>query len=319
MEQYLRKSVRVRAPAKLNLVLDVLRRRRDGYHDVRSLMTPISLYDEIVISGAVKGVEVCMRPARGLPRCRAAKIPAEANLATRAADFFFNRLGRSCGCRVEIIKRIPIAAGLGGGSADGAGVLLGLNALFDYPFSTAVLSRLGASIGCDIPPLVWGGPVWISGKGDRVTPIPRVRSRFVKPVWLVLLNPGFPVATSDIYRRWIPGLTLGAQNYKKIESVLIAGDVRSLADCLWNNLQTVAFAKYPALELLRDALREAGAVSVLLAGSGGSIFGLAASRADALRVRRRAVECLDVSVWSRVVRTMPDGVMVAHGPLEARV
>ncbi len=311
--------VTVQTPAKINLILDVQGKRPDGYHELRSLVTPISLCDTVRIEPTGNGIDVRMQPA-GLPsRAEVAGIEPQENLAMRAAEGFFGCHGLAAGCRILIRKRIPVGAGLGGGSADAAGVLLGLNALFKTPLSHERLALIAAGLGSDVPPLLWGGPVWMSGRGERVTPVSAKHDARWQPLWLVLLNPGFSIPTTDIYRRWIPSLTLAAQNYKKAESDLIAGNVHGLCGCLRNSLQKVAFAKYPALELLAGALREAGARGVLLAGSGGTVFGIAATRAEAVRVRRDAVARLDPVVWSRIAKTMPDGVMVAHGPLEARV
>ncbi len=309
------------APAKINLVLDVLGRRPDGYHDIRSLVTPVSLCDTLRMTLASDGIISTRIHAVALPGGAAAVagIASRDNLATRAATLFFARSGLRPGCRIEIAKRIPVGAGLGGGSADGAGVLLGLNALFDAPYDRVELARMGAEIGCDVPALVLGGAVRMTGRGETVAPLFLGGGVRRAPFWLVLLNPGFAVPTGDIYRRWIPGLTLTDEVYKSLEFVFTSGDVQGLADGLWNSLQSAAFTKYPALELLADALRVAGARGVLLAGSGGTVFGLAGSCVDARRIRRRAVDALGTKVWSRVVKTMPDGVTVAHGPLEARV
>ncbi len=312
-------SVTVRTPAKINLILDVLGKRGDGYHDIKSLVMPVSLYDTLTIERTDEGIDVRMHPV-GMPaRSDVDAVDPQRNLAVRAATLFFRHKRLAAGCRIAIRKRIPVGGGLGGGSADAAGVLLGLNALFGDSLTRERLASLGSELGSDVPPLIWGGPVWMAGRGETVVPLPAVAGGRHKPLWMVLLNPGFAVSTADIYRRWIPGLTFMPQDYKKVESVLMAGDVQGLSGHLRNSLQKVAFDKYPAIELLACALREAGARAVLLAGSGGTVFGVSATRAEAVRVRRTAVDGVDNVVWSRIVKTMPDGVMVAHGPLEARV
>ncbi len=311
--------VTVQTPAKINLILDVQGKRPDGYHELRSLVTPISLCDTVLIERTGNGIDVRMQPV-GLPsRAEVAGMDPRRNLARLAAEGFFRCRGLATGCRILIRKRIPVGAGLGGGSADAAGVLLGLNALFEPSLSLERLALIAADLGSDVPPLLRGGPVWMSGRGEMVAPVAENAGGRHRPLWLVLLNPCFSISTADIYRRWIPSLTFPAQNYKKAESDLIAGDVQGLAGCLRNSLQKVAFAKYPALELLAGALWDAGARGVLLAGSGGTVFGMSATRDEAVRVRRAAAERLDRVVWSRIAKTMPDGVMVAHGPLEARV
>ncbi len=319
MNSEIARSVTVHAPAKVNLMLDVLGKRDDGYHDIHSLVTPVSLYDTLTLEPTDGVVTVSMQPA-GLPSgTDLAAVDPEHNLAVRAARLFLRRNGLAAGCRIAIRKRIPVGGGLGGGSADAAGVLLGLNRLFGMSLGRDRLAAWGSELGSDVSALLWNGPVWMSGRGETVTPLPPPVAGRYKPFWMVLLNPGFAVLTADIYRRWNRDLTFTPQDYTKVASVLREADVNGLTGHLRNSLQTVAFKKYPALELLACALREAGARGVLLAGSGATVFGVSATRAEAVRVRRAAVEGMDQVIWSRVVKTMPDGVMVAHGPLEARV
>ena len=307
----------VLASAKINLFLEILGERDDGYHDLRSIMVPVSLHDELTLENTDGVIESCL--LEGSSVCCAALVQQDPrqNLATRAALGLKAATGHAGGARIAIRKHIPVGGGLGGGSADAAAVLLGLNDLWGTDLDCAALSALGAQIGCDVPALVHGGLVLVQGLGERVSPLVDTGRAENEGIWLVLVNPGFSVSTQDVYRRCRVPLTSVNGFYTSMVCSLRDGDVEGVARSLFNGLEATVFGKYPEIELIAGALRSAGSPGALLSGSGASVFGLARSEAHADSIRDAVQADLGPSLWSKVVRLLPDGVMVAHGPLEA--
>jgi 4-diphosphocytidyl-2-C-methyl-D-erythritol kinase len=311
-------KIELRAPAKVNLFLEVLGRRDNGYHDIRSVIAPISLFDKVELEAIDGEVEVVMTPGPDLRD--ALEFPESgSNIAAKAANLIKKECGFAGGVRIRIEKNIPLGGGLGGGSSDAAAVLLGLNRLWKLGLSIDRICELGAKLGCDVPAFILGGPVSAEGLGEKVVRIPLSWNGSAGGWWLVLINPGFPVSTADIYSR-IPGaLTFQPERYKNMKFALGRLDLGKAAGNLFNALEAVACCKYPVLGILADRLRAAGALGVQVSGSGASLFGLAKSESDANRIEGDFRKGLEAPVWSRVVRILPDGVMAAHGPLEAIV
>jgi 4-diphosphocytidyl-2-C-methyl-D-erythritol kinase len=306
------------APAKVNLFLDILGKREDGYHDLRSLVVPVSLADELVLEEMKKGVEVSCT-GEGLPAGSQDVLPEPShNLAARAATLLRDCTGFSGGVRIRIRKHIPVGGGLGGGSADAAATLVGLNRLWKTGLTTERLMELGARLGSDIPAMVCGRAVCMEGRGERVRP---VICQWPDGVawWLVIANPGFHVATRDVYARFRTGLTSSGETFRNAAFALERGDVGLASLSLHNSLEATVFAKYPLLKILAGRLKAAGALGVLLSGSGASVFAVAAGHDQALAIEEQVRREAGPWLWTRVAQVLPDGVMVAHGPLEARV
>lgn len=309
--------IQVAAPAKVNLFLEVIGKRPDGFHDLRSLVAPISLCDELTLSVAPSLEVVCEEG--GLPAGNAVMLPeSRDNLAMRAALLLQEQAGGDKGARIVIRKAIPVGGGLGGGSADAAAVLAGLNRLWGAGLPLETLMELGSRLGSDIPAMVAGRAVIMEGRGERVTPL---SCRWPAGVnwWLVLVNPGFSVPTRDVYARYRTGLTSLGEIYNKAVFALEKGDIVLASACLRNSLEETVFTKYPLLGWLAERLRAAGALGVLLSGSGASVFAMAGSQTHALEIEESVRRETGAWLWTRVAQVLPDGVMVAHGPLEARV
>ncbi len=311
-------SLSLAAPAKVNLYLDVLGKRPDGYHDLRSLVVPVSLADEVVLQEAEEGVEVRCT-GEGLPAGNQDVLPEPAqNLAARAAILLREAAGYAGGARIRICKHIPVGGGLGGGSADAAATLVGLNRLWKTGLSTGQLMELGARLGSDIPSMVCGRAVRMEGRGERVSPV-NCRWPTGGTWWLVVVNPGFSVSTRDVYARFRTGLTSSEETFRNAVFALEKGDVGLASRSLHNSLETTVFAKYPLLKIVAGKLKAAGALGVLLSGSGASVFAVAAGYDQALVIEEQVRRDAGSWLWTRVAQVLPDGVMVAHGPLEARV
>ena len=180
-------ELRIRAHAKINLFLDVLYKRPDGYHEIETVFQSIGLSDEIILKKLPKDIKI---------KCEHPQVPLdESNLAYRTAKLLFESSELSAGVEITIKKRIPISAGLGGGSADAAGVLVGLNQLFELGYEREQLMQLGAKLGADVPFCILGGTALGQGIGEILTPLPPIGR-----TWLVLVNPGFMVSTAWVYQ-----------------------------------------------------------------------------------------------------------------------
>ncbi|MFZ4395685.1 MAG: 4-(cytidine 5'-diphospho)-2-C-methyl-D-erythritol kinase [Kiritimatiellia bacterium] len=306
------KALVLDAPAKVNLSLEVLGKRPDGYHDLRSVVVPVALADRVEL--ALTGVDIELI-VDAEPEIDLARLGAqEQNLAYRAARLLQARHGAPAGIRIAIRKRIPIGGGLGGGSADAAAVLSGINRLCQLGLSSAALQTLGAELGSDIPAMLYGGAVCMEGRGERVSAILDGVPRPVPGFWLVLANPGICIPTCEAYRKCIctGGLTERPNCYNFMVSSVRSGDVYGAAASLFNGLEPGVFAVYPETASLAVRLRDAGGLGVIMSGSGASVFALVRDEDHGEEVRRR----LGAGVWSKLTKTLPDGVMVAHGPLE---
>ncbi len=298
--------------AKINLSLEVLRKRTDGFHDLRSVVVPVSLSDEVDL--ALDGTEPALAVEAGEGIDLSVIGPPAENLAMRAVRLLQARCGAPAGVRIRIRKRIPIGGGLGGGSADGAAVLWGLNRLCRLGLSARALQELGVELGSDLPAMLHGGAVCMEGRGERVRSILEGAPRPVPGFWLVLANPGIAVPTRHAYQlcSCIEGLTASPNSFNNVASSVRSGNVLGAAAALFNGLEPGVFGAYPATARLAERLRDAGGLGVLMSGSGASVFALVRDEPHGEEVRRK----LGAGVWSRLMKTLPDGVMVAHGPLE---
>jgi 4-diphosphocytidyl-2-C-methyl-D-erythritol kinase len=264
--------MKIFSPAKINLFLHVTGKRPDGYHDLVTLMCCIGLYDTVALKiGVPKTLISCSDPL----------VPQdETNLAFRAADCFYNYLSRHAEKKCEhveihIEKRIPVSAGLGGGSSNAAAVLLGLNQYYGHPFTQAELLAMGQSIGADVPFFIFHNPAIASGIGERLESYSGLQSYHI-----LLVHPGFQVSTAVVYNN----LDLGLTNCKKkLKKILLKNQAFNAADHLCNDLETVTVKKYPEIALVKESLIHQGASGALMSGSGPAVFGLFS---DAIQARK---------------------------------
>ena len=257
------------APAKINLYLAIKGKRPDGFHDLETRMVKITLADRLHLARLDSGITV---------DCPESDLPTgEGNLVHRAAKSFFTALGTGGGVAIVLEKKVPIAAGLGGGSSDAAAVLRGLNTLYGLPFSVGQLVELARPLGADVPFFVDDCVVaWATGIGDKI------QAEAVSPAdWIVLVNPGFPVSTKWVYENFT--LTTDGNPY-----ILGREFVHGKDACvgpgnlpLYNELEAVTIRKYPELGRIKDALLADGAHGALMSGSGPTVFGLFEDEAQA--------------------------------------
>lgn len=260
------------AAAKVNLALEILNRRPDGYHEIATVMHAIDLSDRLVLEDA-DTIEV---------RTSAAGVPTdERNLAYRAAAALRQAAGISRGARITLDKRIPVAAGLGGGSTDAAATLLGLNRLWGLRWPAARLSDLAVGLGMDVPFFLRGGAALATGRGERLAPLGSMS------LGLVLINPKFAVSTAEMYGRVTPAAyTDGAHARDAARALRTHGPAR-VAASLYNGLEPAARAAYPQIGQMQAALVAAGALGAAMSGSGPTVFGVARSWEQARQIRAR--------------------------------
>ncbi len=240
-------------PAKVNLYLRVVGRRPDGYHDLVTVMQPLTLADELTVSLGGEGISL---------RCDQPELPlGEENLVWRAARRFQEETGLPQGVRLSLAKRIPVAAGLGGGSSDAAGTLLALNELAGKPLADSHLHRLASLLGADVPFFLAREPAVGRGTGTQLSALPLL------PYWYLLVNPGVPLSTRWVYENLdleaLPG-----------PPAVEAWDPEHPETWVQNDLGTVAVKRFPELALLLAGLKDAGAWCQGVSGSGPTLFGL---------------------------------------------
>jgi 4-diphosphocytidyl-2-C-methyl-D-erythritol kinase len=271
-------SVKIRAPAKINLGLHVVGQRVDGYHLLDTIMVPVSLYDEIHITKT--GGEVGSSSSRLTVTCDNSAVPTdEGNIVFRAANLIIKENLIQETVAIHIKKRIPIGAGLGGGSSDAAATLIAMNSLFQLNYSRRRLKKRAYGLGADVPFFIDCRPARARGIGERLTPIKSLPWN-----WAVIVYPGFPVATSWVYRKFAAKLTKPMANTSIISPLRkSSGQPRLLV----NDLESVAVARYPRIKSLKRELIAEGAAGALMSGSGSAVFGLFDSRGNAARASSR--------------------------------
>jgi 4-diphosphocytidyl-2-C-methyl-D-erythritol kinase len=276
--------MQVSAPAKINLFLKVLRRRPDGFHEIETFISPISLCDQIKIDKSKRGEGISFR-------CDDPSVPRGGeNLAVRAANAFFAATQTNPAVSIVLKKKIPLGAGLGGGSSDAAAVLLALNQLFATKLSREKLAELGSTIGSDVPFFIFESAAVCTGRGEIVTP-----RKLKQQLPILLLKPGFQVLSAWAYSHWrnskeIPGVSYHAQQ--------VSGET------FVNELERPVFEKFVFLARIKMWLSEQKEVAAaLVSGSGSTVFAVLRQNADVDRVSKRAKAQLDPELWTCAVET----------------
>ncbi|MDX1775016.1 MAG: 4-(cytidine 5'-diphospho)-2-C-methyl-D-erythritol kinase [Desulfobulbales bacterium] len=261
----------LKAPAKINLFLKVLQRRPDGYHEIESALQKVTLFDTLYLARQEESIAVS---------CPGGRVPdGEENLVYKAAGHFFAASGIKQGIRIVLEKKIPVAAGLGGGSSDAAAVLHGLNRLFGAGLGLEQLKDIGLQLGADVPFFVE------NCSGAIATSIGECLQEFaaITAYWIVLVNPGFAVSTKWVYENF--PLTSYANPYilarDRDMPVNIAHALPGLIAELGNDLEEVTIKHYPEIGAIKKDLKRAGAVAALMSGSGPTVFGLFTEKKDA--------------------------------------
>jgi 4-diphosphocytidyl-2-C-methyl-D-erythritol kinase len=281
------RRIALRASAKVNLALEVLGKRPDGFHEIATVMLAVDLADRLTLESAATTSFHADDP--GLPT-------DERNLVVRAARLLGEAAGVEAGVRISLVKRIPVAAGLGGGSSDGAATLWGLNRLWGLGWSRARLMELAVRLGMDVPFFLGDGPALATGRGEHLEPLAETGEYA-----LVLVNPGVALSTREVYDRVPVGWQAEATGTRRVMEALGTRNAGRVAAALTNNLERVVEPILPALARMKAALLAAGALGAVMSGSGPTVFGLARSLDHARQIRRR-VNRVGWSCWA--VRTL---------------
>lgn len=251
----------VKAPAKINLTLDVLHKRPDGYHEVEMIMTTVDLADRIDLTETDDG-KIVIDVSEGF-------VPGDQrNLAYQAAELLQKRMNVKKGVSIYITKRIPVAAGLAGGSSDAAATLKGLNKLWQLELSLDELAEIGKEIGSDVAFCVYGGTALATGRGEIIEAIPAPPS-----CWVILAKPPIGVSTADIYKRLTLQNIEHAPTKRMIEAIR-QQDFTGICANLHNVLESVTLDMYPEVRHIKEQMLRFGANGVLMSGSGPTVFGL---------------------------------------------
>lgn len=283
--------IHVRSHAKINFYLDVLPRRADGFHNIETIFQTVSLHDELTV-----------RPASHLElTCSVDGLDCgESNLVMRAAHALQSATGRNAGATMHLEKRIPIAAGLAGGSGNAAAALVGLNRVWNLGLIGAQLEEIGGQIGSDVPYCLRGGTVAATGRGEIMVPLPELAH-----TWIVLVHPELTVSTRDVYlspsleKNTEPQERGRTRSFSRAIERFTAGDV---ASAMFNRMESVVFAMHPELSEIKRALLSCGCRAAAMSGSGPTMFGLC----DSEEIARATARSL--TLWrTTVVHTVPVG------------
>jgi 4-diphosphocytidyl-2-C-methyl-D-erythritol kinase len=260
------------AAAKVNLALEVLGRRADGYHEIVTVLQTVDLSDRLVLEEA-PGLQL---------RTAAVTVPSDArNLALRAAGALREAAQVQRGVRLTLDKRIPVAAGLGGGSADAAAVLLGLNRLWRLRWPLDRLSEVATTLGMDVPFFLRGGGALATGRGEKLEPVPS------PGLALVLVNPRVGSSTAEVYGRVTPEMYTDGGRARALVEALRSRRTARVAQSLYNGLEAAAGPAQPEIGRMQAALLAAGALGAAMSGSGPTVFGVARSFEHARQIRAR--------------------------------
>jgi 4-diphosphocytidyl-2-C-methyl-D-erythritol kinase len=283
---------------KVNLLLNILGKRPDGYHELETVIHPVNLCDRLEFERAANGIHL---------KCSDPRLPVNSkNLVFRAAALFLQSAGASEGIRIHLDKQIPVAAGLGGGSGNAAVTFLALNELFGHPLEPAKLAELAASLGSDIPFFLQSNPALATGRGEVITPLgffPALRGTY-----LVLAHPGFGISTPWAYEQLarFPAAVRGEIGRAQRLISLLQTDLAAGGREFYNSLEAPALRKYPLLELFQENFRENGALGALMSGSGSTTFALARSQAAAENLVEKLKDKFGANFWTATVKTAPE-------------
>ena len=273
------KSIQLKAMGKINLGLDVVRRRPDGYHEVRMVMQTVSLYDKV-------GITVEDEPGIRITTNLSFLPVNENNIVYKAAKLLMEEFSMDQGVSISLEKHVPVAGGMAGGSTDGAAVLYGMNRLFSLGMGKKRLMELGLKLGADVPYCIMRGTALSEGIGEVLTPLPSMPD-----CWILIARPPFSVSTRFVYEN----LHLeNVERHPDIDGIVRAienGDLEGMCARLENVLETVTVKKHPQIQEIKNFMRERGAVNALMSGSGPTVFGIfenereCRSAAEAVRER----------------------------------
>jgi 4-diphosphocytidyl-2-C-methyl-D-erythritol kinase len=287
-------SLEKSSPCKVNLLLNILGKRPDGFHELETIMHPVNVYDHLSFDRSASGIQLT---------CSDSNLPTDSgNLVYRAAAGFLEKAKIKEGVRIHLEKRLPLAAGLGGGSGNAATTLLGLNELFGNPLPASELNTIAASLGSDIPFFLQSKPALATGRGEKVQSLEPFQA--MKGAAFLLIHPGFGISTAWAYQtlaHYPKALNGQPGRAEKLISLLRTSDLKTAGTEFYNSLEAPALVKYPLLVLFQEHLRANGAAVALMSGSGSTTFAIAESLSAAEKLADSVREKFGSSNWMAVV------------------
>jgi 4-diphosphocytidyl-2-C-methyl-D-erythritol kinase len=286
-------QVELKSPCKVNLILNILGKRADGFHELETVMHPVAIHDVLSIGRIASGIELT---------CDQPELPTDArNLVHRAAAAFLNETGIQEGTRIHLAKRIPMEAGLGGGSGNAATTLLGLNQVFGAPLEEGALQRLAATLGSDVPFFLQRGPAIAVGRGEEVKSLPPFEA--LRGFYFLLIHPGFGVSTPWAYKNLarFPAALNGERGRAGRLVEKLKSSIEVARTDFYNSLEAPVLEKFPLLEIFQEFLRGEGAEVALMSGSGSTTFALFSDRNKAEEVQEAVKGKFGQSTWVAVV------------------
>lgn len=281
-------ELNIKSYAKINLTLDVLRRRADGYHEVKMIMQTVGLHDEVRVSKRESGIELYTDLSY---------IPTdERNLAVRAAQLFFEKTGIAGGAHIVLKKNIPVAAGLAGGSGNAAAVLRALNRLYHAELTADELAAIGVNIGADVPYCIVGGTMLAEGIGEKLTALPPMPHCFA-----VLVKPELSVSTKKVYEALDLKQVREHPDTNGVIGALEMGNAKEIAIRMYNVLQQVTEQMHPEITEIRSRLLGYGATGAIMSGSGPTVFGVFEQKEAAERAYRAMRQCYSETFLTETV------------------
>lgn len=280
---------------KVNLILNILGRRPDGYHELETVMQPVPLHDTLRFEKrASPGIQIT---------CSDPNLPADSsNLVYKAADRFLKTAGASDGIQIHLEKRLPMAAGLGGGSGNAGTTLLALNELFGQPLNAVQLHAIAAGIGSDVPFFLQDRPALATGRGEIVEALPRFAA--LEKTWILLVHPGFGISTPWAYQQLAhhPDALKGRSGRARcLVDLLQSTDLSAAAGEFYNSLEAPALFKFPLLALFQEFFREHGAAGTLMSGSGSTTFAIVSGQSAAERLLEKFLGRFGRGYWTATV------------------
>ncbi len=286
--------MQLKSPCKVNLLLNILGKRADGFHELETVMHPVNLFDELSFARVTRGFHLT---------CSDPTLPTDSgNLVHRAVALFFQKTEIRDGVRIHLEKKIPLAAGLGGGSGNAATTLLGLNEIFGKPLSVKALQDIAATLGSDIPFFLQTKPGLGTGRGEKIQPLDFFPA--MAGAAILLVHPGFGISTPWAYQnlaRFPSALNGTPGRAQKLIALLQTADLRTAGAEFYNSLEAPALEKYPLLTLFQEFFRENGAAATLMSGSGSTTFALTTSLAAGEKLAEKFKAKFGETYWVAVV------------------
>jgi 4-diphosphocytidyl-2-C-methyl-D-erythritol kinase len=283
-----------KSPCKVNLLLNILGKRSDDFHELETVMQPVNLYDELTFESGGKSVELS---------CSEKSLPTDSkNLVFHAAEQFLKAAKISDGVKIHLEKKIPLAAGLGGGSGNAATTLLALNELFGWPLAAEKLFEIAAALGSDIPFFLQSKPALATGRGEKIQPLENFPT--LNGNTILLVHPGFGIATAWAYQnlaRFPKALNGKKGRALAFISKLEANDWPAVANGFYNSLEAPALEKFPILALFQEFLRANGALAALMSGSGSTTFAICENVSAAESLAEKFKSKFGSNCWTAVV------------------